>query len=375
MLLGQRLCSLRFSFPRFCASLITEDGREPGTFELFSGFFRRSALEVGTIHHHGSVLSPRLLFHASDEILMEMFAHTPTALILAEFQTWYDGLTNTKQHPWRVWAFNFIAAKAALEQVPPLLLTAVRFALVALVLLPFARVPARFGRVVVLSFCLGAAHFALMFWAIAMATRIAPIAVSIQLNLPFAALLAALLLGDRLGVRRLVGMALACAGVTVMAFDPGVLAEAVALALAVAAVLLWALGSVLIQRFRIADVLSLNAYLALFAAPQLLALSLLIERGQFAALAGADVLVWGSILYMALAVTVFGYAGWFALLRRYSVNLVMPFLLTVPPFAALFSVLFLGEVLTWQVVTGGLVTMLGVAVVLTQRPAPRRAEG
>jgi len=30
----------------------------------------------------------------SDEILLELFKHTPTALILDEFQTWYDGLTN-----------------------------------------------------------------------------------------------------------------------------------------------------------------------------------------------------------------------------------------------------------------------------------------
>lgn len=44
----------------------------------------------------------------SDEILLELFQHTPTALILDEFQTWYDGLTNTKQHPWKNWAFNFI---------------------------------------------------------------------------------------------------------------------------------------------------------------------------------------------------------------------------------------------------------------------------
>jgi len=37
-----------------------------------------------------------------------MFSHTPTALVLDEYQTWFDGLTNTKQFPWRTWAFNFI---------------------------------------------------------------------------------------------------------------------------------------------------------------------------------------------------------------------------------------------------------------------------
>ena len=44
----------------------------------------------------------------SDEILLEMFKHTPTVVILDEFQTWFDGLVNTKKDPEQVWAFNFI---------------------------------------------------------------------------------------------------------------------------------------------------------------------------------------------------------------------------------------------------------------------------
>ncbi len=44
----------------------------------------------------------------SDIILLEMFKHKPTVLILDEFQTWFDGLTNTKQYPYKTWAYNFI---------------------------------------------------------------------------------------------------------------------------------------------------------------------------------------------------------------------------------------------------------------------------
>ena len=44
----------------------------------------------------------------SIDLLLEMFKAQPTALLLDEFQTWYDGLTNTQQYPWRNWAFNFI---------------------------------------------------------------------------------------------------------------------------------------------------------------------------------------------------------------------------------------------------------------------------
>jgi len=54
-----------------------------------------------------------------DKLLLELFKHTPTALILDEFQTWYDGLTNSKQYPWRTWAFNFIQLLAEIAKEHP----------------------------------------------------------------------------------------------------------------------------------------------------------------------------------------------------------------------------------------------------------------
>jgi hypothetical protein len=61
----------------------------------------------------------------SHSILLEMFEHTPTALILDEFQTWFDGLTNTKQYPWRTWAFNFIQLLSEIAKEHPELLVLV----------------------------------------------------------------------------------------------------------------------------------------------------------------------------------------------------------------------------------------------------------
>ena len=54
-----------------------------------------------------------------EKLLLELFKHTPTALVLDEFQTWYDGLTNTKQYPWRVWAFNFIQLLSEIAKEHP----------------------------------------------------------------------------------------------------------------------------------------------------------------------------------------------------------------------------------------------------------------
>ncbi|KKJ00054.1 DUF499 domain-containing protein [Prochlorothrix hollandica] len=59
------------------------------------------------------------------DLLLKLLKNQPTALILDEFQTWYDGLTNTKQYPWRTWAFNFIQLLSEIAQEQPDLLVLV----------------------------------------------------------------------------------------------------------------------------------------------------------------------------------------------------------------------------------------------------------
>lgn len=61
----------------------------------------------------------------SDKLIIELLEHTPTMLLLDEFQTWYDGLTNTKQYPWKNWAFNFLQILSEIAKERPDLLVLV----------------------------------------------------------------------------------------------------------------------------------------------------------------------------------------------------------------------------------------------------------
>ena len=61
----------------------------------------------------------------SDKLILELLEHTPTMLLLDEFQTWFDGLTNTKQYPWKNWAFNFIQILSEIAKERPDLLVLV----------------------------------------------------------------------------------------------------------------------------------------------------------------------------------------------------------------------------------------------------------
>ncbi|WGF86222.1 DMT family transporter [Marinivivus vitaminiproducens] len=267
-----------------------------------------------------------------------------------------------------VWAFNFIVVRASVEEMPPILLTGLRFTLVAALLLPFARRPERMGPVIGVAISMGILHFICMFTAMGSGAPVAPLAIIAHLNVPISSALAAVFLGDRMGPWRMGGMALAIFGVAIMSFEPAVLTYASAMLLALAAALFWAMGNVQAKYYGITDVLGLNAYMALFSAPPLLILSLLIEPGSAASITEATWRGWLGVAYMGIMVTVFGYTVWFTLIQRYSVNVVTPWILLTPCVVALMGWWFLNEPLTWRIATGGLIALIGVGVVVIRRP-------
>lgn len=55
----------------------------------------------------------------SYDLMMEMFTDQPTVLILDEFQTWYEGLSNSAKQKTKNWAFNFIQILADIAQNNP----------------------------------------------------------------------------------------------------------------------------------------------------------------------------------------------------------------------------------------------------------------
>jgi O-acetylserine/cysteine efflux transporter len=269
-----------------------------------------------------------------------------------------------------LWGLNFVVAKIGLEELPPMLLVGLRFAMVAALLIGLVPIPrGHIGKIVGLSMSMGALHFGLMFIGIRHVDA-AVASVAIQLQVPFAALLAWIFLGDRLGWRRLGGMALAFLGIVVIAGEPRMASNLAPLGLIVAASFLWAIGNVQLRDLRAVGPMALNAWLALFAAPQMLIASAIFEDGQWHALAAAGWKGWGAIAYMIVFVTIIGYGFWYRMAQRYPVNLTMAHTLQVPVWGVLCSVLILGERLTWAMVVGSLLTLAGVAVIVLWRPAP-----
>jgi O-acetylserine/cysteine efflux transporter len=267
-----------------------------------------------------------------------------------------------------VWAFNFIVGKVGVMQLPPLLLMAIRFALVTALLSPFFRpLGERWRLVLALSVVLGGMHFGLMFAGLR-GVDAGPAAIAIQLTVPFSALLAAVFYGERLGAWQMAGMVVAFVGVYLLAGDPSRLPSAPHFLMVVAAAFAWAVANVLIKRLGPIDVFTLNAWVALLASPQLLLASLLLESGQMRAIESADWRAWSAVVYMAVAASIIAYGLRYRLIGKHDLNRVVPLTLLSPVLAVALAVPTLGEPLTRHVLIGGAITLAGVAMIQFLRP-------
>ena len=263
---------------------------------------------------------------------------------------------------------NFAVAEVGLEQLPPIFLVASRFLLVAVLLLPFAKRPhGQWGAIFAIAVVLGLFHFSFMFNGLKTVDA-ATAAITIQLQVPFAALLAAIFFNDKLGWRRALGMTIAFLGVAVIAGEPRLNGQYLALSFVLTACFIWSIANVMIKRLQDVDVITLNAWMAVFATPMLFAASWIMEDGQIEAVRQANFWAYFAVAYQAIAVVVIGYGCWYWLLQRYQMNQVMSSTLLVPFFGVLSGVIFLGERLTVNLILGGIMTIAGVGIIILRRP-------
>lgn len=266
-----------------------------------------------------------------------------------------------------VWGLNFVVAKAGVEQMPPILFSALRFLLLALCLAPFLRWQGdSMGAVIVAAVLLGALHFGLMFVGLALSGSVSAVAIVGQLGVPFATLLSIALLGEKVRWRRWLGISLSFAGVCIMGFDPIVFDHAAGAAFMAAAAFVGALGLIAVKKLPPIEPLQFQAWVAVLGGPLLLATSLVVEGDPRPQIAAASVTEWGAVLYTALASSLFAHTVYFMLLRRYPVTSVAPLTVLSPLFAVVFGVLLLGEQISARVAVGGAITLLGV-VIITMR--------
>jgi O-acetylserine/cysteine efflux transporter len=270
------------------------------------------------------------------------------------------------------WGLNFVIIDVGLEEVPPLLLCALRFTLAAVPLVFFVKRPPVPWRLIAgIGVALGIVKFGLLFTSMDVGMPAGLASVVLQAQAPFTLLLAAAVLRERPSGGQIAGLLAALAGIGVIAASRGGGVTTAGLVLCIAAAAAWAVANLLMKRAAGADPIALLVWLSLVPPLPLLGLSLIVDgpHAVGAALAGLDLRSIGAIAYIAFVSTLGGFAAWSWLLRTYPAGQVASFALLVPPFGLGFAALLLGEALGPQQIVAAALVIAGVAVSTRSGPA------
>ena len=266
-----------------------------------------------------------------------------------------------------VWGIGLVVAKPVVADFPAILLMALRFTVAALALVWFVPIPkSQLGTLFCVALVGATMQYGFTFNGLRYLDA-GTTALIVQAEVPFLVLLAAVTLKERLDVKKVLGMVIAFIGIYLISGQPELQGKGVAIAMVLTGGFLWATGQVIVRKYIRLGGLTLTAWLAVLAAPQLFITSLLFESNHVSVLQTADLNTWLTVLYLGLIMTAVGYGCWYHVLGRYPASRVGPFLLLTPVTSVLGGALFLGEQLTSLTIIGGSIIILGVAILVIEK--------
>lgn len=218
------------------------------------------------------------------------------------------------------WGVNFVVIKVGLDGLPPMLLGALRFALVAfpaVLLVKRPQLPWRWLIAYGATISLG--QFAFLFEAMGNGMPPGLASLVLQSQAFFTLFFAAIFLGERLRAASVLGLLVAAGGLTLIGSENGASVPFFALLLTLCAASMWAMGNIITRRFGNIDLVALVIWGGLVPPLPFLALSWWLEGPELIerSLRGIG---WSSILslaYLAFVATMLGYSLWSHLLSRY----------------------------------------------------------
>ncbi len=270
------------------------------------------------------------------------------------------------------WGLGFTLAKIGVEQFPTLLIMSIRFGIAGLVLVWFTKPPWGHMREIFMVALIGSTiQYGLTYNGLK-GIDASTGAILVQLEGPILALMGVFLLKEKLGLTRAIGMGLAVIGVIIIAGEPRLDGQLDSVLLLIVGSAVWAIAQIMVSRLKGISGITILAWVAIMATPQMFIASLLIEDGQWLAITTASYIDWSIILYLALIMTVLGYSVWYHLLSSVDVSKVSPFLMLLPITSIIAGIILLDEKFTSSMAIGGLMIMAGVASTLINWNWPKK---
>tara|TARA_B100001121_G_scaffold310691_1_gene344079 strand:- start:11306 stop:12169 length:864 start_codon:yes stop_codon:yes gene_type:complete len=259
---------------------------------------------------------------------------------------------------------NWVGAKISVDYFPPFMTIVMRFLIIAICLLPWLRsIKGQVFNVFMVAITLGVFQFGFMFLALRLSTDVSTLAITNQIYVPLSVILAVIFLGEKVNFFRWLAIIIAFSGVIFMGFDPIALSHIDAILIVILSALFLSVSSIFMRRLSDINVLQLQGWIAIIALIPLFLISLLFERHLWYELETASWEGWAALIYGIFAGSLIFHGGWYYLIRRYPVSIVSPLMLLMPIVGILSGVIVYGDELTYRIIIGGILTMVGVTII------------
>lgn len=268
-----------------------------------------------------------------------------------------------------IWGINFVVIAWGLDGLPPLLMGAERFLLVAIIGSLFVKrpdIPWRWLALYALTLSFG--QFAFLFSAMAFGMPAGLASLVLQSQALFTLIFAALFLKEKVKLVQLIAMLIAGIGLYIIgSTGENSSMSAIGFGLTMAAAICWSLGNI-INRTLSEKGYKANVGLVVWSAwipplPFLLA-SYIFEGPNriIDSLVNIELSSIAALLYLALMASIVGYSLWSYLLSRYQAAQVAPLTLGVPVVGLAAAAFFLNETLTMIQILGIILVLLGLVI-------------
>lgn len=264
-----------------------------------------------------------------------------------------------------IWGGNFVVIRVGLDDLPPILFTALRFLFAAFPLVLLVRRPEGKWQLIagygIFQFAL---QFGLLFSGIHFGFSPGLASLVIQLQAFFTIGLAIMLLHERPHRLQWAGAAAALCGMCVVAVHLDAKPTIVGFVLIVLGAVCWSVANILTKKMGKINALGLVAWGSLIAWPPLLLASYLLEGPATwaAALERLNLTTAAAVLFQSYPNTIVGFGIWSILMRKYAAAAIAPYTLLVPVTGMLTATLVLDEPLQWWKLAAGLLVLCGLAL-------------
>jgi len=265
-----------------------------------------------------------------------------------------------------IWGLNFVVIDRGLKTLPPLLFVTLRYVFTVFPAIFFVSRPGvRWYWIVGIGLSMNVGQFGLLFVAIHRGVPAGLASLVIQCQAAFTLIFAAAVLRETPRLTQLAGTLLASIGILIIALGHAASTPVAPLLLVIAAGACWGIGNIFTRYAKARSAFGLIVWAGLVAPLPLLTLSLWLEgpRADLTAIQHLFPLGALALAYVVIAATMFGFGTWTSLLKKYPAPVVAPFALLVPVTGVLSAWILLGERPSGGELAGGIVAMVGLALV------------